>query len=638
MSNQPTKKSAIGRTIIFTLVTVLACGFMLFTPPTSRTATAPLPLQPNESLECRPGLGGQLFAAGGQVEVEILKSNSDATNDIFLFRAGQTPLLIGNDKQTGRVISLGSFPAGSELLFGIKVRQSGDTFRMGPAFRNFDGVAHARVDCVTGAIAKVSFEDMRGGGDRDYNDAIIQVRIRRKRGISGLIQGFSECPPLGSKAPFWGTFGKRQVLESDAGERLDVRCENVGSIPSYKLFYTKPNGQRFRVGLCPFEGGSNSAYFVYSGDVDRNGRPDSFVLTNWESRDYGAKNDVPNPWTKEKVENPPLLDHAISIYDVFRDNLSKYDDKYEYRTPPPNASEGRFVRRIVGLDPPLGPETEAFFDQVEQDMQEVGQSAFPMTEYPYSPADLNRDGISDNADSQIFYDSLGTCDGDSAFNPAADFDGDGCVTSLDEEIFLDLLSGTGNNRRPRAEGKNITVTADSTCTASISPSDVDDGSFDPDGDNITLSLDSTGPFDLGEHLVTLTVTDSQGASSSFITTVTVVPVPTIMGGSVDKNQLWPPNHKMVDVSVSYTAADNCGNGLVTCTLAVTSNEPVNGTGDGDTAPDWQIVDAHHVRLRAERAGSGSGRIYTVTITCTNSSGVSSVKAVKVLVPKSQNGK
>jgi hypothetical protein len=55
-------------------------------------------------------------------------------------------------------------------------------------------------------------------------------------------------------------------------------------------------------------------------------------------------------------------------------------------------------------------------------------------------------------------------------------------------------------------------------------------------------------------------------------------------------------------NVNYTVNDNCG--MPACVLSVTSNEPINGTGDGDTAPDWEIVDAHHVRLRAERAGTG----------------------------------
>src|SRR5215210_5209477 len=110
------------------------------------------------------------------------------------------------------------------------------------------------------------------------------------------------------------------------------RCWQCTFLP---VVLHKANGAPYRVGLCPFKGGRNSAYFIYSGDIDRDDKPDSFVLTNWESRDYGD-NDIPNPWTGEKQENPPLLDHAVSIYDVFRDNLSKYADKYEYRIPPPN--------------------------------------------------------------------------------------------------------------------------------------------------------------------------------------------------------------------------------------------------------------------------------------------------------------
>jgi hypothetical protein len=90
---------------------------------------------------------------------------------------------------------------------------------------------------------------------------------------------------------------------------------------------------------------------------------------------------------------------------------------------------------------------------------------------------------------------------------------------------------------------------------------------------------------------------------------------------------------MVDVTVNYNSTDNCG--ADTCALTVTSNEPINGTGDGDTAPDWEIVDSHHVRLRAERAGGGDGRIYTITITCTDSSGNSSSQTVTVTVPKSK---
>lgn len=633
----PMRKRSLNNTarlFIVVAATVLGSGLVLSSSNVHSVASSStLQSTTAESLECHPGFGGQLFAAGGPVEIEILQAYSDSTSDIFLFKAGQAPLPIGSDDQTKRVVHLGALPAGSEILFGIKVRETGNTFRMGAASRNSDGVVHARVECITGAIAKVYFEDKIGGGDNDFNDVIIQVRISRKRGITGLIDQFTDCPPTGIKSTVWGEFGRRNSLESNSGEKLQLRCENIGHLPSYKLFYSKPTGETFRVGVCPFEAGRNTGYFTYSGDVDRDDKPDSFVLTRWESKDYGL-NDIPNFWTGEQQENPALLDHAVSIYDVFRDNLSKYSDKYEYRTPPPTPSEGPFVRRVTGLDPPLGPITEAFFDHVEQGLQQVPVSGLPMTLHPYSPADLNEDGTVDASDMQIFSGSVGRCDPDPDFLSSTDFDGDGCTTSLDEDIFHDLLSGATGNRRPRAEGKNIVLTADSSCTASITPSDVDDGSFDPDGNTIHLSIDPTGPFPLGEHLVTLTVTDSHGAASSFITTVTVVSRPVIQGISTSKTELWPANHKMADVTVDYLASDNCAVGPIVCLLSVSSNEPVNGTGDGDTSPDWEVVDAHRARLRAERAGTGNGRRYTINITCTNTSGNLSHKNVLVTVPKS----
>jgi len=101
--------------------------------------------------------------------------------------------------------------------------------------------------------------------------------------------------------------------------------------------------------------------------------------------------------------------------------------------------------------------------------------------------------------------------------------------------------------------------------------------------------------------------------------------------------LWPPNHKLVDVTINYGVSDDCDlPAAINCSLSVSSNEPVAGTGDGDTAPDWIVVDAHTVRLRAERAGKGSGRIYTITITCTDSSGQSSTQRVTVGVPHDGN--
>jgi hypothetical protein len=153
---------------------------------------------------------------------------------------------------------------------------------------------------------------------------------------------------------------------------------------------------------------------------------------------------------------------------------------------------------------------------------------------------------------------------------------------------------------------------------------------------VTTSQASGTSFPVGTTTVVVTGTRLDGTveSCSFNVTVNDTELPVVDTVSVDKPSLWPANHKMVDVTVNYKAADNCG---VNCTLSVTSNEPINGTGDGDTAPDWEIIDAHHVRLRAERSGGGNGRTYTIAITCVDNSNNRTARSVTVTVPKNQSG-
>jgi len=134
-------------------------------------------------------------------------------------------------------------------------------------------------------------------------------------------------------------------------------------------------------------------------------------------------------------------------------------------------------------------------------------------------------------------------------------------------------------------------------------------------------------------LSSLTIDSDPGNNSASATVTASNPAPEILNLAATPFVLWPPNHKMADIQVSYDVEDNCG--AVECSLAVSSNEPQNGEGDGDTSIDWEIVDAHQVRLRAERSGNGTGRVYTITATCTDSAGGSSSENVTVSVPKSR---
>ncbi len=121
-----------------------------------------------------PTLTGGFIADGGEVTVEIKTSSSGFDNRIYWSTDNfVTKNYIGIDNQAGNV-SLGSIPKGTRIDFGIDNGQ-GDFFRTGGASVNTDGLDHT-VQTVSNAGTQIGFEDLRGGGDRDFNDAIILVR------------------------------------------------------------------------------------------------------------------------------------------------------------------------------------------------------------------------------------------------------------------------------------------------------------------------------------------------------------------------------------------------------------------------------------------------------------------------------
>jgi hypothetical protein len=155
--------------------------------------------------------------------------------------------------------------------------------------------------------------------------------------------------------------------------------------------------------------------------------------------------------------------------------------------------------------------------------------------------------------------------------------------------------------------------------------------------SLTISNNAPGFFNSGTTPVKFSTADSSSNPAACTSTVKVVDTtpPTIASVTATPDSLWAPDHKMVPVAVSVSVSDVCDASASCHVTSVTSNEPINGPGDGNTSPDWVITGPLTLELRAERAGNGSGRIYTITVECTDGAGNSSTKTVTVSVAHDQ---
>lgn len=98
--------------------------------------------------------------------------------------------------------------------------------------------------------------------------------------------------------------------------------------------------------------------------------------------------------------------------------------------------------------------------------------------------------------------------------------------------------------------------------------------------------------------------------------------------------LWPPDHKAVDVTV-LGVTDPDGDAITITIDGITQDEPVNGLGDGDQAPDGGGLATSTAWLRAERSGTGNGRVYVISFTASDPWGGTCSGTVAVSVPPSQ---
>ncbi len=140
-----------------------------------------------------------------------------------------------------------------------------------------------------------------------------------------------------------------------------------------------------------------------------------------------------------------------------------------------------------------------------------------------------------------------------------------------------------------------------------------------------------------------TAGNAEPANTQAEATTTIVgdSSPPALTVSLSPAGLWPPDHKLAPVQVTIQVSDDSDPNPRVELVSITSSEPDNGLGDGDTPDDIQDAvfgtDDRQFQLRAERSGNGNGRVYTVTYKATDASGNETTVSGEVRVPKS-NGR
>jgi hypothetical protein len=153
-----------------------------------------------------------------------------------------------------------------------------------------------------------------------------------------------------------------------------------------------------------------------------------------------------------------------------------------------------------------------------------------------------------------------------------------------------------------------------------------------------ISNNAPGLLPFGVTEVTFTAADHSLNARSCASTVTVGDTtPPRLSLEVRPAVLGPPNHKMIPITATVVVTDRCDPAVTIELVSISSTEPDDGLGDGDTpfdVQDGQVGTADTTfSLRAERSGGGSGRVYTITYRARDGAGNQSTATAQVTVPR-----
>ncbi|MBW8039347.1 MAG: hypothetical protein FVQ85_05055 [Planctomycetes bacterium] len=174
------------------------------------------------------------------------------------------------------------------------------------------------------------------------------------------------------------------------------------------------------------------------------------------------------------------------------------------------------------------------------------------------------------------------------------------------------------------------------------------GSYDADGDPLTFTWSGsfvgspaqgaapTVTLEDGcpdNYVITLVVNDGIDDSEPNDVVITVVDTtPPDFELSVNPTMLWPPDHKMYEITPRWTVSDKCDATPDVMLVSIAMSEADNIPGGGNTSDDIQIGEDGSIYLRAERSGTTDDRIYTITYQAVDDSGNAAVRSTIVSIP------
>jgi hypothetical protein len=156
--------------------------------------------------------------------------------------------------------------------------------------------------------------------------------------------------------------------------------------------------------------------------------------------------------------------------------------------------------------------------------------------------------------------------------------------------------------------------------------------------DVHLGGTTTSGFGSGFPVLNAPLPFPVGGQEGFVAKIGRVDQAPEVSCAVSKSSLWPPNSALHNVGLQITATDDTDPAPVVKVSVFSDETDVDFANGGVASPDAIAWAAGTLQLRAERKGSGDGRVYLILVTATDAAGNTGYACCTVTVPHSQSAK